>query len=780
MTRTFQWVARSSDYGFNPVVFEATDGTNVVRSTVTIDVHGGTIFSTRTGIRIGDVTGDGRLDVVANAAYADQPGATDAGLLFVWAGSAVPAGLPTAVLKVPGARTNDRLGIIGISNNDETGVQLADVTGDGVLDVVAGGGFLRTATTLGGVVVWRGGPMSGDVIPTATLTVADGASTGLCTGVGSGIRVLDLTGDGIQDVVVTSPTADNRKLGAIYVWAGGATLLGAPAPLATMTVAGAATNDLLAASNLDPVGQGVLFADVVGDAAPDVVALAQVADHGGIQDRGAVYVWPGGASLVGSVSAVASLVTSEAGTNDRLGLGNGLGFQLGDVTGDGRADIVTCTPDADVGGVLNAGAVHVWAGTNALAGTLLPTATLSLPGAQANDRFGTSIAGLLLTDVTGDGVLDVVASGFQVTVGGVAFAGAVAVWAGGAGLTGAPSPRATLTNPAPVDRDLFGALGSSRATLVGDVTGDGLLDLVVGADRADIGGVVDAGAVWVWAGGSSLLGAPTPTARLIVPGAVTGDQENGELFLFDLDGDGSQEVVLRAGRADTTGVDHGAVYVWKGGATLAGGSVVPTSSLVPGSAAGNASSLPLGFGGVIFADITGGPGLDLVTTKGAQALVWSEVASLSGTLTPSAVLANGVPSARSFSLSVGDVSGDGRLDVVAVSPDDDVGAASSAGAVYVWQGGALSGAPPFSARVVRLDPASFDHLGDAIQGGPVLADLDGDGTLDVVVSSFEADIGAATNAGAIFFRAGGASLVGEVTPTTLSASPPVAGDELGR
>ena len=59
------------------------------------------------------------------------------------------------------------------------------------------------------------------------------------------------------------------------------------------------------------------------------------------------------------------------------------------------------------------------------------------------------------------------------------------------------------------------------------MTGDGVTD-VLGLGRAiDVGVVIDAGAIDLFAGGPLLLGAPLPTAAFAVPGAFGGDQLGG-------------------------------------------------------------------------------------------------------------------------------------------------------------------------------------------------------------------------------------------------------------
>ena len=64
--------------------------------------------------------------------------------------------------------------------------------------------------------------------------------------------------------------------------------------------------------------------------------------------------------------------------------------------------MVVSARNADPGGVVNAGAIYVWAGATTPSGT--PTATLTVPGALPGDQL--AAGGFRLADVTGDGVLD--------------------------------------------------------------------------------------------------------------------------------------------------------------------------------------------------------------------------------------------------------------------------------------------------------------------------------------------------------------------------------------
>src|SRR5262249_5461471 len=127
---------------------------------------------------------------------------------------------------------------------------------------------------------------------------------------------------------------------------------------------------------------------------------------------------------------------------------------------------------------------------------------------------------LLVGDVTGDGILDTVAGAVFSTVSGQGQAGAVYVWKGVSSPSGAPD--APLVAPGRPAGDQLGDAWDGQGIQLADVTGDGVLDVVVGALTATVGGVVGAGAVYVWKGGPTLSGTPVPLATLTIPGAPSG------------------------------------------------------------------------------------------------------------------------------------------------------------------------------------------------------------------------------------------------------------------
>ena len=98
-----------------------------------------------------------------------------------------------------------------------------------------------------------------------------------------------------------------------------------------------------------------------------------------------------------------------------------------------------------------------WAGGAGLTGTVAPTATLVVAGAQMADSLGYGAGqSVRLADLTGDGVLDVIAVTSPANPGGVQDAGVLYAWSGGAAMTGSPALLVTFAVPGAAAFDRLG------------------------------------------------------------------------------------------------------------------------------------------------------------------------------------------------------------------------------------------------------------------------------------------------------------------------------------
>jgi hypothetical protein len=171
-------------------------------------------------IAIGDVTGDGRPDVVGGAPGRDVGRATDAGAVLVFQGVGnsppyQPSGTPIA-LTVATPQKNDALGQRGTVGN-------ADTDASGQADVIALAGYMYLSGTgpqVRGVVF--GGPLmsTSKETPAATFVAP---SPELANGWGLWTIPEDVDGSGLNDIVVSAGGAHLSPAcqfaGTVYVYA---------------------------------------------------------------------------------------------------------------------------------------------------------------------------------------------------------------------------------------------------------------------------------------------------------------------------------------------------------------------------------------------------------------------------------------------------------------------------------------------------------------------------------------------------------------------------------
>ncbi len=291
-------------------------------------------------------------------------------------------------------------------------------------------------------------------------------------GLGVSITALgDMNGDGFVDLLVGS-NRENLYNGAAYVIFGGPSLSNG---LSGVALDG--TNGFRLSNGGRNTGGTVISGDVNGDGLTDLIIGA---DTGGRTNVVFGHTGPWAASL--------DLAQLNGGDGFRA-LGTGFaGYSLasgGDVNGDGIDDIVIGAIDANNAGAAS-GSVYVlfgkasgWAAAPSLA-ALNGADGFRLDGVDASDAAGASVG---LADINNDGFADVLVGARSADPGALSSAGSAYVVFGKASGWAATQSLADLdgANGFTMTSGQQNALLGASVSSVGDVNGDGLEDLAVGA-----------------------------------------------------------------------------------------------------------------------------------------------------------------------------------------------------------------------------------------------------------------------------------------------------------
>ncbi|MCP4306824.1 MAG: hypothetical protein GY788_18500 [bacterium] len=668
----------------------------------------------------GDINGDG-IDDLLIGAFGNDGGGDGAGAAYVVFGSLT---LPDLINLDDVALGDGGFKIMGEAAYDEAGFSVSsagDINGDGIDDLVVGAKSNDHEAGAAYVVF-------GSLTPTAVdlADVASGSGGFKVTGEAerdyAGISVSsagDINGDGIDDLLIGAFGNDGggEGAGAAYVVFGSLTL---PDLINLDDVAlGDGGFKIMGEAAYDEAGFSVSSAgDVNGDGFDDLVVGAGYNDEGG-EDAGAAYVIYGGVNQAAypergpGVNIADVIVANRAvkigGAAEGDAAGNSVS-SAGDVNNDGHDDVIIGVVGDDGGGNF-AGAAYVVLGTSTPVDLTLGTlgsGGFKITG-ETGDEAGGSVSGA--GDVNGDGIDDLIVG----ADGSNNYTGAAYVVFG-----------SSAANPADVN---LGALGSGgfkitgeaeddyagiSVSVAGDINGDDIDDLVVGASKNDAGGDCSGAAYVVF--GSSAANPPDVDLGDLGNGGfkITGEAASDQAGFSvssagDVNGDGTDDLVIGAGYNGGGGDDVGAAYV------------------VFGSSAVNPTDIDLD-------DVAAGTGGFKITGEKAEDFAGFSVSS------------------------AGDINGDDIHDIIVGARLNDTGG-EDAGAAYVVFGSSTPTA-------VNLDDVAngiggfkiigetgFDFAGHSVSSA---GDVNNDGHDDLFVGALE-NTGPGTNAGAAYLVFGSAN-----------------------
>ncbi len=675
---------------------------------------------------LGDVNGDGYSDIIV-CAEGLPVGGNVSGFLYAYYGSS--SGLPLLHDWSAELVTNQEV-------TDPVVVAAAgDVNGDGYDDLIASMPYFWDGTSWSGkILIYHGSAVGLEATPSQEISGESFGAKAFGWSIGT---AGDVNGDGYADVIVGAPatvvTLANE--GKAYLFPGSPAGISAiPSWEGAGDQEGMRYGEIVATAG-DVNADG--YADVI-ISSPDWDSMEEPPDN---WNAGRIDVYHG--SITG-LSAGASY--SAYGWSSGQSFAHSLS-PAGDLNGDGYSDVI----------IFREGTVRAYpGGADGLYGAawVIPY----IGGGWFGEEM--SMAG----DLNGDGFADLIVSDPVHTVG-LPWGdeeGAVYAYSG--------SPTGLQTTPVwgyEIDTNSDAHFGWSIST-AGDVNGDGLSDLLVGAPGVDNPLGTTDGKAYLFYGDSGMPSTHHDWYLL-------GDELNGQAGLSvsdagDLNGDGFGDLVTGERLA---GVDNtGKAFISFGGLTMSSAADItlinPNNSKYFGSSLANAG------------DVNGDGYSDLIVGAPDQATLGgypgSALLYFGGPAMDGVADLNFVGTLRSrFGASVsgaGDINGDGYADLIVGAP---TAGSQYKGAAYIYLGGATM---DNVADLVIWGNSPFDNLGTVSGAG----DVNGDGFSDLLIGS----TGAAPT-GAAYLFLGSANpdgiadltLVGEVAGDYFGGTVSDAGDVNG-
>ena len=298
----------------------------------------------------GDFNGDGKADIIGGAPFDDNNGESASGSAFIFFGGITGTHRVDADADVI---------LNGQSAGDNFGFSVApagNVNGDAKADVIVGAPFDDNNGEIdsGSAFVFFGGVTGARRADADADIILNGQSGD--DQLGSSVASAgDFNGDGKTDVIVGAPFDDNNDeddSGSAFIFFGDAT--------GTRRADADADVILNGQSEDDGFGASVATAgDFNGDGKTDVIVGASGDDNNDEEDSGGAFVFFGNAAGTRRADADADVILKGLNGGDNFGT---TVASVGDINGDGKADIIVGAPGSDNRGANDSGSAFLFLG----------------------------------------------------------------------------------------------------------------------------------------------------------------------------------------------------------------------------------------------------------------------------------------------------------------------------------------------------------------------------------------------------------------------------------
>ena len=448
------------------------------------------------------------------------------------------------------------------------------------------------------------------------------------------------------------------------------------------------------------------------------------------------------------------------------GAGDNMGFPVasaGDFNGDGFDDVIVGAHLDDNNGQNDAGSAFIFFGGQT--GTIDnpdANADVVLHGNGAGDHFGLSVASA--GDFNGDGLGDVIVGARNDDNNGIPNSGSAFIFFGGqTGTINDPDINADVVLNGQSANDDFGLSVASA----GDVNGDGLDDVIVGAPEDDNNGLADSGSAFIYFGGQTgTINDPDTNADVVLNGQGADDRFGFSVASAgDFNGDGFNDIIIGALLDDNNGLaSSGSAFIFFG--NLSGTINNPdTNANVVFNGEGAVDELGRSvasagdFNGDGLSDVIISAPLDdnngLNGSGSAYIFFGGQTGTINNPSTNANVVLNGQGAGDHFGnivSSAGDYNKDGLDDVIVGVPRDDNNGVES-GSAFIYFGGQTGtiNNPDTNADVRWYGQNAGDQFGASVA---FAGDFNGDGIDDVISGAFLDDNNGAADSGSAFIRFG--------------------------